>query len=134
MRIILRYFLSLCFLFLVGYHHAHESGMEKPAFRISRATLQSASDVVKSNFALLGKVPLSRKGSLSDKIKATEVEDDGDSIFARKQLETGSVLISCFYALEWACGPPCLLKESNFSPVPSYASIDRCILHHVFRV
>ncbi|RAJ74979.1 hypothetical protein CLV59_11025 [Chitinophaga dinghuensis] len=134
MRIILRYVLSLCFLFLVGYHHAHESGVDKPTFRISRATLQSESDVVKNNLALLGKVPLSRKGALRDKIKATEVEDDGDSIFARKQLETGSVLISCFYALEWACGPPCLLNERFFSTTPSYGSIDRCILHHVFRV
>jgi|GEM_PF-5928359 len=134
MRIILRYFLSLCFLFLVGYCHAHESGVGKPAIRISRATLQEESNVVRSSFALQGKVPLSRKGTLRDRIKATEVEDEGDSLFARKQLETGYMLISCFYAHEWACGPPCLANLELAHHQPSYGTIDKCVLHHVFRI
>ncbi|NSL86255.1 hypothetical protein ECE50_005410 [Chitinophaga sp. Mgbs1] len=80
-------------------------------------------------------LPSPGRGSISDKIKATEIEEECESESFRKLMETGICHITSFYAHQ----PGCCIPSFSSNITPFFASIfsaaaDKFIVHRVIRI
>jgi hypothetical protein len=84
--------------------------------------------------AVVCSVP-SGKDRLSDRMKATELEEDCDSESFRKLLETGICRITSFYALQPGCIFPIQVSNRRpYFPLFSCTAADKFIVNRVIRI
>ena len=134
MRLIIGYFLSLCFLLLGGNAHAHKTSATRLSTRNIENVIQAELVAMQTNKTPAYDVPASSSGKIADRIKATEIDEEGESGSFRKQLETGIYRITVFYALSAGCSLPGYHCYLPFSAHAFSASADKYIVHRVIRI
>ncbi|MBC9914280.1 hypothetical protein [Chitinophaga varians] len=134
MRLFIGYLLSLCLLLLGSYAHADELRLD-PSCQLTTENPALAELVTMPNSDAVVCAAPSDKGSIGDKMKATEIEEESDSESFRKLLETGICRITSFYALQPGCIFPILF--SNHRPSFSHFSCtaaEKFIVNRVIRI
>ncbi|NLR57747.1 hypothetical protein HGH93_06535 [Chitinophaga polysaccharea] len=134
MRLIIGYFLSLCFLLLGGNAHAHKTGAARLSAWTIENTIQAELVAMQTNKTPVCDVPASSSGKIADRIKATEIDEEGESGSFRKLLETGISRITVFYTLSAGSSLPSHFRYLPFSAHAFSASADRYIVHRVIRI
>lgn len=134
MRLLIGYFLSICFLLLGSYAHADEISLDQPCQQTTENPVLTTLSSLQHYDILVCSMP-SGKESITDRSKATEIEEDSDSESFRKLLETGICRITSFYALQPGCIVPILFSSHrpNFSHFSATAA-DKFIVNCVFRI
>lgn len=133
-RLLINFFLSLCFFLLKGHGHLYADTDQGYVYRSmlqhSESTVHIRIPDVRSDHAMISNTPAS--GPRKEKTKATEVEDEEESLSGRKHLE-----ISNYYhfdPLEPASYCNYLKNPLPFCNHFSYLSSEKFIVHRVIRV
>ncbi|PSL32223.1 hypothetical protein [Chitinophaga ginsengisoli] len=133
-RLLINFFLSLCFFLFKGHSHLYASVDQNYVYRSmlqhSENTVHIRIADVRSDQAMINNKPAS--GAKKEKIKATEVEDEEESLSGRKHLE-----ISHYYHFDPL--EPAVYYNYLKNPLPfcnhfSYLFSDKFIVHRVIRV
>jgi len=97
MKLVIRFLLLCCFLFLGGYAHTSQAPVGYSANTADRSALAEY-PVVQHNKAFFTAAPLRGIRKVADPLKATKEEDDDDEDdFFKKHPDTGSGGIPSFY-------------------------------------
>jgi hypothetical protein len=132
-RLLINFFLSLCFFLLKGHGHLYADTDQDYLYRSlqqhSESTVQIKVFDISNHHPLISNAPAS--GKKKEKIKATEVEEE-ESVSARKHLQ-----ISHYFCL--SSQQPTSKHSYLKNPLPfcnhfSYSSSDKFIVHRVIRV
>lgn len=133
-RLLINFFLSLCFFLLRGHGHLYAGTDQDYVYRSmlqhSENTVHICIAHVRSDHAVINSKPPS--GAKKEKMKATEVEDEEESLSGRKHLQ-----LSNYYHLDPL--EPAVYFNYLKHPLPfcihfSYSSSDKFIMHRVIRV
>ncbi len=132
MRWVFKFFLSLCVL-LLGSHaltsHGYLNYTVKKGYDSPTPATYSYAHNRK---ARIGKTVPSNAGKISNRIKATEVEEEEEALSFKRHSETVNFCIT-FFDMEVSAGN----KEQPQLPFCehfSYASSDKFIVHRVIRI
>jgi hypothetical protein len=134
MRLLTRFLLSLCFLWLGGYVLTCHSGIGYPLKQVIERPIHNNYTSLEYRKAQIIKTPSRSTDKGAEKTKAIEIEEDEDeSVLFKKYLETGNFQ-TAFLNTQ---GPENFLLCLN--PLPScehfsYSSSDKFIIHRVIRI
>ena len=132
-RLLINFFLSLCFFLLKGHGHLYADTDENNLYRSlqlhSESTVQIRVFDIRNQQPLISNAPSS--GAKKEKIKATEVEEE-ESFSARKHLQISHYF--CLSSQEPTSNYSYLKNPLPFCNHFSYSSSDKFIVHRVIRV
>lgn len=133
-RFLIKVFLSLCFLLLKGYSHLYantdQNSIYKSLQQLSENRVQVSPPDADNSQLRISNAPSS--GAKKEKIRATEVKDEEESVSGRKHLQ-----ISHYYFLYPQS--PASYYSYHKNPLPfcnhfSYYSSYKFIVHRVIRI
>lgn len=130
----LLYLLSLCFLLLGSYAHADELRLDHSFQQCIENPVAVTLATMPNSNGMIYAIP-SGKESITDRLKATEIEEDCDSESFRKLLETGIPRITSFYALQPGSILPSLCSQRRPTLLHlSGTAADKFIVNRVIRI
>lgn len=132
-RLLINFFLSLCFFLFKGHGHLYADTDQDNLYRSlqqhSESTVQIKVFDTRNQHPLISNAPSS--GKKKEKIKATEVEEE-ESFSARKHLQISHYF--CLSSQEPTSNYSYLKNPLPFCNHFSYSSSDKFIVHRVIRV
>ena len=143
MKLLLKFLLPFCFLFLGRYVYTSQTRVcHLPNYTLESALVTAATPSITSpdNIAkhhkpgVIYRTPSSNTKKLGDRIKATEIEDDDDLESFKKQAAAGSYCTTFFYALAPEKTHHYLSKRLPLCEHFSYFSSSCFIINCVFRI
>lgn len=138
MRWFIRCLLSLSFLLLRGYVHlyAHttHTGNNTVAQQIIAPSLPHHFSQLHNRKGLVNEAGAPGSRKISDRLKATEIEDDDDTLSLRKYAEISPYFIAYLHAYVLNFFHCCKQKRLPFCEHFSYAASGKCILYRVIRI
>lgn len=136
MRLVITFFLSLCFLLLRGgdhlYAHTSQNHSRYSPAELPKRSEQSGLGTVKNTQSAIRKADQS--GAQDEAISATETEDDEEWISPRKYVQITNYFINFFYAHLTGLAHRGLNNRFPFCKHFSYTSSDIYIVQRVIRV
>ncbi len=139
-RRLIRLFLFLCFLLLRGdlhlYAHAYYNTNSYTTANIPETSLHASYCPIQDLELHISVVPSSDAENVSDKIKATEIEDEdeSESFHCRKLLEVTNDCTASYYAQASGYVQRYLQNRLPFCRHFSYSSSYKFIVHRAIRI
>lgn len=135
MSFLIRFILSLYFLFWGGYAHAMQGHLGYSRKRITNSPVHAGYPRQQGNEVTVSKAGTSdTDNKVNDIIIAVEMEEDDELVSSPKQGNASNYTISCLYA-PGPEGPYCYLSNRlPFCEHLSWSSSYKFILHRVIRI
>lgn len=135
MSFLIRFILSLCFLFWGGYAHAIQGHLGYSRKRIAQSSVHASYSRQQGGEVTVSKAGSSDTGNkTNDIIIAVEMEEDDGSASSKKQGGAGHYPVSYLYAPEPEGDYCCLSNRLPFCEHFSRTSSYKFILHRVIRI
>jgi len=134
MRLLIRWFLSLCLLFLTGYAPAYQGTVRYAPKDLFERAVQAGLSDIQSNEGLIFRTNSTGTKNGRHRLKAIVIEEDEESSTSRKNAESSNSCITFYNSLANQYIDHDLDGRLPFCEHFSYFASSKLIMHCVIRI